>query len=214
MRQYDTHLKDKRGNPFRNQEKVPIDRLKIEGVITDDGQEIVNELADNFRKKQENIARDLRPNFDNEVQELKNHYKNVLKVPEWSIPAPTLQEFKDLLKECPRKPSTGFDNVSYISLHELKNYVTLPLWKIVCYYVTYGKFDDFLFECCVTAVFKKSDRLLSKNYRPIAIAFCCLRLTERWISKMLLRANLKYGLLHGDLHGFVPDRGISGAVQK
>ena len=44
MRQYDTHLKDKRGNPFRNQEKIPIDRLKIGDIITDDGQKIVNEL--------------------------------------------------------------------------------------------------------------------------------------------------------------------------
>ena len=214
MRQYDTHLKDKRGNPFRNQEKIPIDRLKIDDVVTDDGQKIVNELADNFRLKQEKIAKDLRPNFRNEVNELKNYYKNVLKIPEWSIPAPTLQEFKELLNECPKKPSSGFDNISYISLHKLKNFVTTPLWKIVCYYINNGRFDDFLFECCVTAVFKKSDRLLSKNYRPIAISFCCLRLTERWISKCLLRVNLRLGLLHEDLHGFVPDRGISGAVQK
>ena len=70
----------------------------------------------------------------------------------------------------PNKNSCGFDGISTIVMKSIKNVILKPLTLIINQIINTGVFPNKLkIAKKITPVFKKDDRTLFTNYRPISL---------------------------------------------
>ena len=141
---------------------------------------------------------------------------------------------EDLCESLPSLPDRGIfslDTVN-VNVHEIHKILkTLPLWSspgpdgipnhflinaVEVLGVVLRRFFQFLFDngvmpsdwCLanVTPVFKKGNRTLCSNYRPISLTSTCCKVAERVLKSNILKFIEENNLLSSTQHGFLPRR--------
>ena len=74
-----------------------------------------------------------------------------------------------IINNLPNKNSCGFDGISTIVMKSIKNVILKPLTLIINQIINTGVFPNKLKIAKITPIFKKDDRTLLTNYRPISL---------------------------------------------
>ena len=82
---------------------------------------------------------------------------------------PTGTLLVQIINNLPNKNSCGFDGISTIIMKSIKNGILKPLTLIINQIINTGVFPNKLKIAKITPVFKKDDRTLFTNYRPISL---------------------------------------------
>ena len=86
-----------------------------------------------------------------------------------------------IINNLPNKNSCGFDGISTIVMKSIKNVTLKPLSLIINQIINTGVFPNKLNISKTTPLFKKDDRTLFTNYRPISLLPIFSRVIEKVI---------------------------------
>ena len=95
----------------------------------------------------------------------------------------TSQEVFDILNGLDISKASGPDLVNPRLLKEGASCLSAPLSKFFNHILCIGKFPQLWKEANATPVFKKGDRHIPNNYRPISLISCIGKVMERVIHK-------------------------------
>ena len=99
----------------------------------------------------------------------------------------TSQEVFDILNGLDISKSSGPDLVNPRLVKEGASCLSAPLSKFFNHILSIGKFSQLWKEANVTPLFKKGDRHIPNNYRPISLISCIGKVMERVIHTICLQ---------------------------
>lgn len=102
------------------------------------------------------------------------------------------------------KSSCGYDNLSSIMLKNIKNEISPILTTIVNQAFNSGTFPDKLKIAKVSPIYKKSDKSVIDNYRPISLLPTISKVFEKLIHTQILNYFNENKLLFKSQYGFRP----------
>jgi len=100
----------------------------------------------------------------------------------------------NIINKLPNKKSCGTDNISNKLLKKIKHFISGPLTLIVNQCLTTGIFPDNFKVSKIIPIYKKDDRKLLTNYRPISLLPTMSKIIER--------------IMHGQLYNYFNDNNL------
>ena len=100
----------------------------------------------------------------------------------------------------------GPDEVHPQVLQELGHSIAYPLSLLYCRSMDSGKLPAIWKQGMVVPIYKKGDKLNTKNYRPVSLTSVPCKVLELIIRDELMEHLTSHGLLSHDQHGFCPRR--------
>lgn len=102
--------------------------------------------------------------------------------------------------------SPGPDLITVSVLKQCASALALPLSNIMQLSFSTSSLPRMWLNAVVTPIFKKGDKLVASNYRPISLTCICAKLMERIIATQLLQFLSDNSILPDSQHGFLPGR--------
>lgn len=118
----------------------------------------------------------------------------------------TEEMFKKKLSKIKKNGAPGPDKVTGRVLIELEDVVALPLCLIFNKSLSSGEVPEDWRIANVTSVFKKGNRSLAENYRPISLTSVVCKLLESLICEVIIEHLSEHQVLRSSQHGFVSHR--------
>lgn len=118
----------------------------------------------------------------------------------------------DLTRNLRNTFSSGYDDVPVTIIKECINEICYPISYIVNNSFLYGHFPDQLKVAMVTLLFKKGDRSVMGNYRPISILPALSKVFEAAMYSKLLSFFNSCKLFNTSQHGYLKNRSIETAI--
>ena len=115
----------------------------------------------------------------------------------------TRSDVKDILQTLILGKATGHDGVSHHMLKYTADSISLPLYILFSKSLRTGIFPDYWKLATVMPSFKKTDKSLPSNYRPIALLSCVGKVFERVVYKYLYNFFITNSLLYKFQSGFL-----------
>ncbi len=100
------------------------------------------------------------------------------------------------------KKSTGIHDIPTKILKSCKHHIKFKLLKLIKLSFTSGVFLDCIKVAKVKPLYKKNERYIVGNYRPISILCCISKIIERLIHKRLSSFLSRYNILYQSQYGF------------
>ncbi len=108
-----------------------------------------------------------------------------------------------IITNLPNKNSCGFDGLSTTILKSIKDIIIIkPLTLIINHILDTGVFPANLKIAKMIPIFKKDDRTVFNNYRPISLLPIIFKVIEKVISDQLNEFFVKHKLLFDHQYGF------------
>ena len=179
-------------------EKISIGENGERGSIT-----TPNEICEAFNDFFVNVG----PNLANKIQEeddMKPFCEYLTRHDEESLvwQRITQSEVKDQLVSLNVKKSFGFDNIPARLLKDAADYIAYPLSYIFNMSLSKGVFPDTMKIAKVTPVYKKGEKDILGNYRPISVLPLLAKVLEKIINKQLLHYFETNNLFYDEQYGF------------
>jgi hypothetical protein len=114
----------------------------------------------------------------------------------------TIEEVAKTLKGLPSKASTDLDNLSYKILKAGRLALVTYLTDLFSLSLNLGQIPSAWKTAVVTPIHKRGSRSEIKNYRPVSVTSCCLRVLERIINKNIQHFLSSNNALKDSQHGF------------
>lgn len=165
------------------------------GELITNSKEMANEFNKTFTKMGENLANKI--NKDPNFKITKNSVQNSMVL----LPTDTF-ELKQLLNELKNKKSPGLDNIKAEVLKSVSEYILKPLEYIFNTCMTLGIWPSIFKESVIIPVYKKGNKEILSNYRPISLITHLSKLFEKVIKKRLTAYINKYKPLSDNQFGF------------
>ena len=105
--------------------------------------------------------------------------------------------------------SPGIDNMQPRILKELRQEISKPLGIIFRQSLNEGKVPQEWKKARITAIFKKGNKSLASNYRPVSLTSVVCKTMERILRDQITEHLVKNNLLSSKQFGFVPGRSTS-----
>ena len=102
--------------------------------------------------------------------------------------------------------SSGPDGWHPVLLKNIADCIALPLSIVFQKSLNEGKLPSDWLKACITAIFKKGDKSLPNNYRPVSITSIICKLMESIVKDKLVSYMVKNDLFSKNQHGFVSRR--------
>jgi hypothetical protein len=102
----------------------------------------------------------------------------------------------------------GPDNITAKTLKFCADALVQPLLHIFKLSFQSSSLPSGWLKALVTPIYKKGDKTLASNYRPISLTSICCKLMERIISKQLTEFALNNNVIPKEQHGFLPGRSV------
>ena len=137
-----------------------------------------SELQDSFAPsvtKNSDLPHSVAPNVTKNSEAIHNDPLGPLKEKykdselNFSLKKVTTQQVKNIIKKLKKKTSAGFDEMSAELLKMGSDVLTEPLTHIINKSIQTGKFPTKWKHSKVCPIYKKGDRKLLKNYRPVSL---------------------------------------------
>ena len=139
-----------------------------------------------------------------EIKHIKHTLKNQIKV---SLIFEKVSETNvmQIINNLPNKTSCGFDGISTIVMKSIKHVILKSLTLIINQIINTGVFPNKLKIAKITPIFKKDDRTLFTNYRPISLLpifskviekVICIQINDFFVENKLF-FNHQYGFRSG-----------------
>jgi len=117
----------------------------------------------------------------------------------------TRKEIEELIVNLDVKKACGPDLISHKMLKECVHTISEPLHILFTRSLHESYFPDSWKIAQVTPLFKKGDKSLPSNYRPISLLSCCGKLFERIVFKYTYNFLLDNNLIYKYQSGFLPN---------
>ena len=117
----------------------------------------------------------------------------------------TRKEVEELILNLDVKKACGPDLISHKMLKECMHTISSPLYILFSRSLHEGYFPDSWKIAQVTPLFKKGDKSLPSNYRPVSLLSCCGKLFERIVFKHTYNFLLENNLIYKYQSGFLPN---------
>ena len=119
------------------------------------------------------------------------------------------EEIVELIKLLPLNKACGHDLISHRMLKPVAKAVAKPLSILFNRSLNEGVYPDIWKIANVTPIFKKGDKSLVSNYRPVSLLSCCGKLFEILVFKNMYNFFLENNLLYKYQSGFLPNHSTS-----
>ncbi|KAJ3662573.1 hypothetical protein Zmor_006915 [Zophobas morio] len=110
------------------------------------------------------------------------------------------------LDNLPDKSSPGPDGITSHVLRRCSSNLARPLSHIMERSFQTSKLPPVWLQAHITPVYKKGDKTMAENYRPISLTSTCCKVMERIIWRHLLRFLYDHDIITLNQHGFLPKR--------
>lgn len=108
--------------------------------------------------------------------------------------------------------STGYDGIQTKIIKSVAKEICKPLAHIINLCICEGTFPDVLKKSIVKPLYKKSDKELKENYRPISLVSIFSKIIESYIYKELSTYLEKHNILCNEQKGFRKNKTINMAI--
>lgn len=195
-----------RKNPGKEQEKL---KLKINGIETDNPEEIVDNFNSFFTKiAQKTLAINTqhqkgKQNIPHSVDCMLNHLSKT-----------TTEEVQEVIKSMKSKTSAGLDDVSSKLLKYCMDALTPPLVSVINKSFSTGLFPSALKVAKVYPKHKTGCKMTPSNYRPISLISTFSKVIEKIVLKRLMDYIEQHSLLTSRQHGFVKGKSTTTAIAE
>ena len=116
----------------------------------------------------------------------------------------TSEEIEKIITTLPLNKASGPDKINHKLLKPIAKEIAYPLKILFEKSLTENKFPKIWKEALVIPIYKKADRNLPENYRPISLLSCIGKLFERIIFQHTLDYLVENKLLYDYQSGFIP----------
>ena len=159
------------------------------------------------------------PNFKEKCSIFNNYFADQCKLHDNSsiLPAPykrtnsslsrieiSEQQIIQIISKLNSNKAHGYDEISVAMLKLCPAEIAKPLNIIFCNCLSTGNFPDFWKFANVQPVYKKGDRQLKSNYRPISLLPICGKILEKIVFDSLYNYLINNDLISQDQSGFRP----------
>ena len=182
--------------------------FNIDGVSISNKKEIANYFNSYFTEIGSKSAPLIAPGRQNDFKTFltrtintKFNFSNVLEA-----------EIQEIIENMPKKNSCGFDYLSSSLLKKLSPLLIKSITLIVNQSLNTGVFPDHLKKAKVIPVFKKDDKTLLKNYRPISLLPIISKILEKIVYSQLSHYFIKNQLFNPYQYGFRTNHSTEHAV--
>ena len=121
-----------------------------------------------------------------------------------TIDGVTQSEIEDIIKTIETNKASGPDDISHRMLKGCIHAISKPLYILFNRSLSEGVFLELWKRATVTPIFKKGDKSLPANYRPISLLSSCGKVLERIIFKHVYNFLNTNKLLYKYQSGFLP----------
>ena len=108
----------------------------------------------------------------------------------------TITEVKDIIHSIDINKASGPDNISHRMLKGCINSICEPLCILYNRPISEGVFPESWKKAIVTPIFKKGDKSLPSNYRPVSLLSSCGKILEGIIFKHMYNFLVANDLLY------------------
>lgn len=185
----------------RVNERVQIDRINLGANVISDSKQIADELNRVFIVPRPEHGEEREYNFQGAPAG-----RNMFLVPAG------VQEMLLILRQLPNKQSAGWDEVPIFLAKRVAASIAAPLADIVNCSFSTGTFPQLMKTAVVSPLFKKGDRLLANNYRPIAVLPTFSKILENSYLLRLASFFAENNLIPKSQHGFVRGKSTVSAL--
>ena len=116
----------------------------------------------------------------------------------------TITEVKDIIQSIDINKASSPDNISHRMLKGCINSICEPLCILYNRSLSEGVFPESWKKAIVTPIFKKGNKSLPSNYRPVSLLSSCGKILERIIFKHMYNFLVANDLLYKYQSGFLP----------
>ena len=114
----------------------------------------------------------------------------------------TEEEFKNTFFALKTNRSPGYENLHVNVIRKLYNELKIPLMNIFNLSLTTGIFPDKMKIAKVSPIFKKGEKSIISNYRPISVLPCFSKILERIMYNRLYNYLTENNILFNKQFGF------------
>jgi hypothetical protein len=165
---------------------------------------VANKLTNSVNSKQRNSSV---TNFLSFMEQaITTNYPKIHKKPS------TVKEIEKIINSLKTKDSRGYDQISLRILKLSAPYISSPLNYICNTIIQSGTFPERLKYSVVKHLYKKGDKLLISNYRPISLLTSFSKIMEKVMFDRLMNHLKKYAILSPNQYGFQKNLSIDNAV--
>ena len=175
-----------------------IKEIIVNGHKIQDKQEIVNE----FNKFYVNVGPDLAATIDTHNKKPFNDYLTKTITSSFNFHLYELEDTEKLIKSLKTKESFGYDGISVKLLKSISPGIILPLTLILNQSLITGIFPDTLKVAKVIPLYKKEDRCIVGNYRPVSLLNALSKVFERAAYNQLYSYFKTNNLFYEHQYGF------------
>ena len=184
-------------NRTRSPQNLP-DAFLIDNEMTGDP----SIIADKFNNLFANVGRRLSEQLTTPDNVNFKDYLRIPVVPNMSFSQISEEAVMEVLNNLKQKLSCGHDGISSRLLKASKTVVCKPLTLIINQTLTSGIFPDTLKIAKIIPLFKKCDKTLLENYRPISILPAISKIFERIMFNQIHNHFSMHNLFYSGQYGF------------
>jgi Reverse transcriptase (RNA-dependent DNA polymerase)/Endonuclease-reverse transcriptase len=178
-----------------------------DGILVSDPQKVVNLFSDHFRLAVQDLTLSRTPSiYASQRPSGTAGNKTIFLSPI------TKKEYYDIIDKACRKKSAGIDEVPCNILKEVAPFIMYPLMLIIDASFAHGKFPESLKITKLIPIFKKGDKSIINNYRPIALLSVFSKIIELAMYHRLIKFLEKQKILNARQHGFMRGKSTETAI--
>ena len=186
----------------KHKSQLTLDRININGTVTNNKQNIINYLNDYFTNIGSNIMHKINKSTSDNSNTYFTHFLRNPATSTFSFQLVTENEICEVIKCLNSKNSCGSDGISSKLIKYIIEELSMPLTVIINQIFTTGIFPDNLKTAKIHPLLKAGDPLLATNYRPISLLTSISKIFEKIIFNQLTNYLSLYNILTDSQYGF------------
>ena len=175
-----------------------IRQLLVNGKKVEDKQQIANEFNTFFA----NIGAKLASSIDTQNKKPYNHYLTKTIMTSFHFELYEVEDTEKIIKSLKTKDSFGSDGISVKLIKSISKGILRPLTSLLNQSLITGIFPSSLKIAKVIPMFKKENRQLMDNYRPVSLLNAFSKIFERAAYNQLYRYFQRNELFYSNQYGF------------
>ena len=182
-----------------------IQKLIIDGTQLTNQQDIANALNKHFPNEKNSVSNgDKLDNMKHNKPFANSNFEQGREtlVPPLVFKLFSTKEITQIIKSLKTKNSSGYDEINTKLLKISVNYISSPLTYIVNKSISAGIFLERLKFSIIKPLFKKGDRTIPSNYRPISLLTAFSKVIEKALYNRLIDHLNTNNLIHPQQFGF------------
>ncbi|MDV3196382.1 MAG: reverse transcriptase family protein, partial [Candidatus Phytoplasma stylosanthis] len=124
----------------------------------------------------------------------------------------TVNEILKIIQSLPNKKATGWDEIPVTLIKECKDYIAMPICTLINQSLFTGDFPSKLKISVVRPIYKKGDKNLIENYRPVSLLPVFSKIFEKAVNIQLQEYLQKNKLITESQHGFRKSHSTNSAL--